>query len=98
MIIFRLKELIEAKAAREGRKITMQDVASETGVNRTSLTKMANPKYRHSTTTATIEMLCDYFKCDVGDLMVYKSDKVTGVKERNRKPRKAKEPNSLTEV
>ena len=71
MIIFRLKELIEAKAAWEGRKITMQDVSDETGVNRTSLIKMANPKYRHSTTTATIEILCDYFECDISDLMIY---------------------------
>ena len=78
MIIFRLKELIEAKAAWEGRKITMQDVSDETGVNRTSLIKMANPKYRHSTTTATIEILCDYFECSIADLMVYKSDKVVG--------------------
>lgn len=75
MIIFRLRELIEAKAARDGRKITMQDVSDETGVNRTSLAKMANPKYRHSTTTATIEILCDYFDCDISDLMVYRSDK-----------------------
>ncbi len=78
MIIFRLKELIEAKAAWEGRKITMQDVSDETGVNRTSLIKMANPKYRHSTTTATIEILCDYFECSIADLMVYKSDKGVG--------------------
>jgi putative transcriptional regulator len=80
MIIFRIRELIEAKAAREGRKITMQNVSDETGVNRTSLAKMANPKYRHSTTTATIEILCDYFECDLAELMLYISDKTTDSK------------------
>lgn len=98
MIIFKIKELMKAKAAREDRKITMQEVADATGVNRSSLSKMANPKYHYSTSTTSIESLCAYFECDVGDLMFYKSDKLTAVKERKRKPKKAKESNSRTEA
>lgn len=74
MIIFRIRELIEAKEAREGRKITLQDVAVATGVNRTSLSKMLNAEYRHSTSTSSIESLCAYFDCRVEDVMCYVPD------------------------
>jgi len=43
----------------------------KTGVNRTSLSKMQNPANRHSTTTAAVDALCNYFGCSVGELMVH---------------------------
>jgi putative transcriptional regulator len=74
MIIFRIRELIEAKEAKEGRKITLQEVADATGLNRTSLSKMQNIEFKHSTTTAAVESLCVYFDCKVEDVMVYVAD------------------------
>lgn len=74
MIIFKLKELIEKKEKKEKRKITMTEVSLQTGVNRTSLSKMLKPDLQHSTTTHSIEALCRYFKCRVQDLMVYVRD------------------------
>ncbi|HDN9017375.1 TPA: helix-turn-helix transcriptional regulator [Aeromonas salmonicida] len=71
MIRFRLKELIAEKEFREQRKITLTEIAEKTGVNRTSLSKMQNPATRHSTTTNAVDALCDYFGCEVGELMVH---------------------------
>ena len=74
MIRFRLKELIVEKEFREQRKITLIEIAEQTGVNKSSLSKMQNPANRHSTTTNAVEALCRYFDCAIGDLMVYVSD------------------------
>lgn len=74
MIIFKIRELIAQKELREGRKITLQEISDVTGVNRTSLSKMQNTNFMHSTTTAAIERLCAYFDCRVEDLMEYKKD------------------------
>ena len=71
MIRFRLKELIAEKEFREQRKVTLLEISDQTGVNRTTLSKMQNPVYKHSTTTHAIDALCRYFNCAVGDLMVY---------------------------
>lgn len=74
MILFRIKELIAEKELRENRKITLQEVTENTGVNRTSLSKMQNPAMKHSTTTGAIDALCRYFDCKVEDVMVYQPD------------------------
>ena len=74
MIRFRIKELLAEKEFREQRKITLGEVSEKTGVNRTSLSKMQSPIMRHSTTTNAIDALCRYFRCQVGDLMVYIDD------------------------
>ena len=74
MIRFRLKELIADKEFKEQRKITLTEIAEITGVNRTSLSKMQNPAPRHSTTTNAIDSLCEYFGCEVGELMIYISE------------------------
>lgn len=48
MIRFRLKELIAEKEFRERRVITMTEVAAQTGINRMTLSKIANhPGYSH---------------------------------------------------
>nr|WP_086938228.1 helix-turn-helix transcriptional regulator [Thaumasiovibrio occultus] len=74
MIRFRIKELIAEKEFNERRKITLQEVANATGVNRTALSKMMNPAYEYSTTTKAIDALCQYFSCEVGDVIVYVQD------------------------
>jgi putative transcriptional regulator len=63
MIRFRLKELIAEKEFRERRVITMTEVAAQTGINRMTLSKIANhPGY--STVTDNLDRLCDYFGVD----------------------------------
>ncbi len=67
MIRFRLKELIAEKEFCERRVIPLTEVAKNTGINRMTLSKIANhPGY--STVTDNLDKLCDYFKCELKQL------------------------------
>lgn len=50
------------------RKLRLADVIRDTGINRSTLTRLY-----HETTTRidyeTLEALCTYLKCDVGDFL-----------------------------
>ena len=70
MIRFRLRELMSEKAFRENRRVTFEEISSATGVNRTSLSKMANQR-GYNTTTDNLDQLCRYFGCRLGDLAEY---------------------------
>ncbi len=67
MMRFRLKELMADKSFRESRRITYDEVAKETGVNRTTLSKIANQK-NYNTTTGNLDALCTYFACSLSEL------------------------------
>jgi putative transcriptional regulator len=67
MIRFRLKELMADKGFRERRVITITEVANATGINRMTLSKIANhPGY--STVTDNLDQLCNYFACSIEKL------------------------------
>ena len=68
MIRFKLAEQIEKKQFKESRRITIQEVAEATGVNRMTLSKILNHK-GHSTGTDTLDRLCSYFACRIEDLV-----------------------------
>ncbi len=73
MIRFRLKELIADKEFRERRIVTLREIAEETGINRMTLSKIANHPGA-STVTDNLDKLCRYFGCQIGDLAVYVSE------------------------
>lgn len=68
MIRFRLAEQIEKKQFRESRRVTIQEVADATGVNRMTLSKILNHR-GYSTGTDVLDRLCAYFRCSVADLV-----------------------------
>ncbi len=70
MIRFKLKELTAEKAFREGRRINLQEIADQTGIHRTTLSKLQSPT-GHNTTTENLNSLCKYFECDIQDLIEY---------------------------
>jgi DNA-binding Xre family transcriptional regulator len=70
MIRFKLGEMIEKKQFVEGRRVTINEVANATGLNRMTLSKILNQK-GYGTGTETIDKLCQYFQCEVRDLMEY---------------------------
>lgn len=72
MIRFKLAEMIEKKQFAEGRRISVSEIAEATGLNRMTLSKILNVK-GYGTGTDTIDRLCAYFHCDVGDLMEHVS-------------------------
>jgi len=73
MIRFKLAEMMEKKQFAEGRRLTVSEVATATGLNRMTLSKLLNHK-GYGTGTDTIDKLCAFFGCKVEDLMEYLPD------------------------
>ena len=67
MIRFKIRELMSEKAFQEGKRLTFEEVSQATGINRTTLSKMASPR-GHNTTTDNLDRLCEYFGCSVCDV------------------------------
>lgn len=78
MIRFKLAEQIEKKQFRESRRITIQEVADATGVNRMTLSKILNHR-GYSTGTDILDRLCSYFACQLQDLVEHISDSESGI-------------------
>lgn len=67
MIRFRLKELIAEKEFQEGRRVTLEEVSRETGVHRTTLSKIANQK-GYTTNTDVLDKLCTFFCVEISSV------------------------------
>lgn len=70
MIRFRLKELIAEKGFQENRRVTVDEVSKETGIHRTTLSKIANQR-GYNTTTEILDKLCEYFDVPLQDVAQY---------------------------
>jgi putative transcriptional regulator len=75
MIRFKLGELIEKKQFSDGRRVSINEIATATGLNRMTLSKILNQK-GYGTGTDTIDRLCGYFACRIEDLMERVSDDI----------------------
>ena len=73
MIRFRIRELLSDKAFREGRHVTLEEVSAATGVNRSTLSKMANQR-GYNTTTDNLDRLCRYFGVGLAEIAQYVDD------------------------
>ncbi|WP_372526618.1 helix-turn-helix domain-containing protein [Piscinibacter sp.] len=73
MIRFKLAEQIEKRQFQESRRITVQEVAEATGVNRMTLSKILNHK-GYSTGTDILDRLCNYFSCRIEELIEHVPD------------------------
>jgi putative transcriptional regulator len=73
VIRFKLAEQIEKLQFKQSRRVTIQEVAESTGVNRMTLSKILNHK-GHSTGTDTLGRLCTYFGCRIEDLVEHVPD------------------------
>ena len=73
MIRFRLKELLADKGFRERRVVTITEVADATGINRMTLSKIANHA-GYSTVTDNLDKLCAYFGCRLEQLAEHVPD------------------------
>jgi len=70
MIRYHIKELIADKEFEEKRRITIGEIAKEAGINRMTLSKIINHP-GHSTVTDNLDKLCNYFDCDIGQLITH---------------------------
>lgn len=73
MIRFKLAELMEKMQFETGRRLTIQEVATATGINRMTLSKILNQR-GYSTGTDTLDKLCSFFHCKVEDLLEHVAD------------------------
>lgn len=64
MIQVLLTELMAQKGRQEGRRITYEEVSRATGIHRTTLTKIADPR-GHNVRTDIVDKLCVYFEVPV---------------------------------
>ena len=73
MIYIEIKEMMKAKAAAWGRKITLNELASATGISRMTLSRMINNR-GYSTVTSHLDKLCQFFECELHELIKYEPE------------------------
>ena len=73
MIRSRLKRLRLDKEEREGRKLPYHIISEETGLSQGVLVRLMNSKFER-VETPTLNALCHYFGCGVGELLEYLPD------------------------
>lgn len=73
MLKYKLKQLLAEKEFNERRSITLLEVAAETGINRMTLSKIAN-RPGANVTTDNLDRLCQYFGCRLDELVEYVGD------------------------
>lgn len=73
MLRFKLKERIADFEFRERRRLTLQEVAEGTGLNRMTLSKLAN-QHGAIIRTDVVDKLCEFFSCRVEELMEHIPD------------------------
>ena len=73
MLRFRLKELIAEREFREGRVITLVEIANATGIHRMTLSKLANHR-GYNPSADVLDKLCTYFSCRIEQLVEHLAD------------------------
>ena len=76
MFRYRLKELIADMEFREGRVITLLEIAATTGMNRMTLSRLANQRDCNPT-AEILDKLCTYFGCRIEQLVEHWPDRST---------------------
>lgn len=74
MIVIQIKELLKAKTKAWGRKITLSELADATGISRMTLSRMMHHE-GYSTVTNHLDKLCQFFECDLHELVRYVPDR-----------------------
>ena len=70
MIRFLLKRLIAEKEISEGRRVTLDEIATATSIHKATLSKIANNK-DYNATIELLDRLCAYFEVPLGELAEY---------------------------
>lgn len=70
MITSNLPLLRVQKEKHEGRKLTYETISQETGLSKNTVMRMMNSEFDRIE-NPTIEALCEYFECGIGDLLEY---------------------------
>lgn len=74
MIRSKLRRLRFEKEEQEGRKLTYEVIQSETGLASATIAALLKPDSIERINGQTLNALCRFFRCDVGDLLEYVPD------------------------
>jgi len=74
MIVSKVRRLRFEKEEREGRKLTYEALTKETGLAPSTLARLLKNEPIERVDGQTLETLCRYFDCSVGDLLEYVPD------------------------
>jgi putative transcriptional regulator len=77
-VISKLPSLLGKKQEEENRLIPLSTLSEETGISRQTLTAWAKGSGLEQFRADTIERLCKYFRCKVGDLLEVIEDEPEG--------------------
>ena len=75
MLRFKIKERIADLEFQERRRITLQEIADATGLNRMTLSKLAN-QHGANVQTDVVDKLCSYFACRIEELVEHVQENV----------------------
>jgi putative transcriptional regulator len=70
METYRLRELMEDWGRKNGRRLSLKELAERTGINRPVLSRMTDPR-GYTTNTRFIEVICRFFGVEASDLIVF---------------------------
>jgi len=73
MIRFLIKERIADKEFNEKRKITLSEIAKNTGVSQNTLSRIVNT-YGYNASTDALNKLCNYFDCAISGIAEHIKD------------------------
>ncbi|MGV3582937.1 MAG: helix-turn-helix domain-containing protein [Methylophilus sp.] len=73
MIYIQIKELIQTNKAQFGRKITLNEVSTATGISRMTLFRMMKNN-GYNTLTDHLDKLCTFFECEIHELVKFVPD------------------------
>lgn len=68
MVRFHLKKVIADWEFEQGRHLTLEMLSQQTGIHRSTLSRIANQK-GYNTTSDNIDLLCRFFHCDLNELV-----------------------------
>lgn len=77
LIRFHLKKMISDWEFREGRRLTIAELAEKSLVTRPTLSRILNQR-GYNTTTDNVGRLCAFFDCRVEDLIEFVPDEEVG--------------------
>jgi putative transcriptional regulator len=76
MIYIQMSALINAKSNQWGRRVTLTEAADATGISRMTLFRMMKNQ-GYNTVTDHLDKLCEFFECEIHELVKYVPDKKT---------------------
>ena len=73
MIRYHLKHLLADMEFKVGRRVGLKEVSEETGIHKSTLSRIANQK-ASNTTIGNLEKICLFFDCQIQDLVEFIPD------------------------